>query len=323
MTDTEPAGITFERLDRIPNPWNETFTAKDLPPRSTLIDDTRHEEVVRAKQHAEYIGLTNQELDQRVPKLIDACLSEMLEYETVGREPAEKRLAKLKEIAPTITRVIDRSAPGDYYHLNKNDKYKYDPSMQGGDRVRSDQAAILAIVLAGIKQNWPDHELLLFLNQHVLRNDNPELNALREKARQAVRDSGIRIAYSGEAHEIGPIRTALNQKNVFIPKESVDFVGPEGIKDTFTQTEKFAGYLKSNLKLKDAFIEGINLQGIRANRMARVADMVPPDTNYFIYAMPTVKGSRSSEYRGREIKGTVFYALTGKGSFEPVFHQII
>ncbi len=330
MTDTEPVGINATRLERIPNPWNETFSSTDLPQASAIIgsvfkqdlNDRTGSEVARAQVHKDYIGFSQAELHEKVPALINSCLSEMLSYETVGREPAELRLTKLKTIAPSITHVIDRSAPGDYYHLNKNDKYKHDPAMQGGDRVRSDQAAILAIVLAGIKENWPDEDLLLFLNQHVLTNDNEALNALREKAKQAVTSSGIRIAYSGEAHEINPIKIALSQKNVFIPKESVDFVGPEGIHDTFTQGVEFKKYLEANIVPGNSFIEPINLQGIRASRMAQTIGMVPPETNYFIYAMPTTK-HESMPYRENEIKGTVWYALTGKGSFDPVSHTLI
>ena len=323
MTNIEPVGITVARLDRIPRPWNEAFSPTDLPLRTPILEKIYLNELPKAKQHKNFIGLTDEQLELQVPALVDACLAEMLEYETLARESAQKRLAKLKEIAPSVTRVIDRSAPGDYYHLNKTDKYQFDPAMQGGDRLRSDQAAILAVVLAGIKQGWEDKDLLLFLNQHVLLNDNEELNALREKAKRAIKDSGIRIAYSGEAHEIDPIRTVLNQKNVFIPKDCVDFVGPEGIKDTYTQAEKFREYLQANLKSGDSFIEPINLQGIRASRMAGAVGMIPEGTSYYIYAMPTVKGERSQEYRDREIKGTVFYALIAKASFDPTPHKII
>lgn len=331
MADSEPVGITVARLDRIPDPWKETFTPNDLPSRASILNDiyqkdprdTKSSEIVRARQHEDFIGLTDQELDLKVPALVDACLAEMLEYETVAREPAEKRLAKLRQVAPSVTRVIDRSAPGDYYHLNKDDKYKHDPSMQGGDRVRSDQSAILAIVLSGIKENWPDSELLLFLNQHILGNNNEGLNKLREKAKGAVRNSGIRLAYSGQEDEVKAIQTVLDQKNVFIPKECVDFVGPEGIVDTLAQTKRFKEYLENNLKPGDAFVEAINLQGIRASRMAQMFGMVPPNTNYLIYAMPTIKDNMSSKYRKDEIQGTVFYALTAKASFDPAPHQII
>lgn len=330
MTNNEPVGINAARLDRIPNPWNEEFIPSDLSLRASILEeiyktpvDRRFGEIARARQNKDFIGLTHQQIDLQIPALIDACLDEMLKYETVGREPAEKRLAKLKKVAPSITRVIDCSSAGDYYHLNKNDMYQTDPSMQGADRLRSDQTAILAIVLAGIKQGWEDKDLLLFLNQHILLTDNEELNSMREKAKQAIRDSGIRIAYSGKAYEIDPIRTVLNQKNIFIPKECVDFVGPEDIKDTYTQAEKFKEYLNANLKPGDSFIEAINLQGIRANRIAGAIGMVPKASNCYIYAMPTIKGEKSAEYRKGELRGTVFYALVGKVAFEPTPHQII
>lgn len=331
MADYEPVGINAERFDRIPQPWTETFIPDNLPSRNSILEDiyqkcptdTKSGEIIKAKQQKDFIGLTEQQLDFQVPALVDACLSEMLEFELTGRESAENRLAKLKQIARIVTRVIDRSAPGDYYHLNKGDKYKHDPSMQGGDRMRSDQAAILAIVLSGIKENWSDKQLLLFLNQHILFTDNEELNALRETAKRAVRHSGIRLVYSGQEDEIRAIRAVLNQKNVFIPKECVDFLGPEGITDTLDQTKRLAEYLKNNLEPREAFIEPINLQGIRASRMAQATQMVPTGNSYVVYAMPTIGDSRSLEYRKDEIKGTVFYVLTGKASFNPVPYKLI
>ena len=322
MTNTEPSGITMQRIDRIPNPWGEKFEKNDLPSSAIIQQDVKQNEIIRAKKDPNFIELDDRQIDIQIPNLVNSCLDEMLYIETVGREPSTQRLAKLKTVAPSITRVIDRSAPGDYYHLNKNDKYKNESSMQGGDRVRSDQAAILAIVLSGIAGGWPDGELLLFLDQHILLNNNKKLNALQEKAKQAVRNSGIRIAYCGLAEEISPIKRVLNQRHIFIPKESVDFVGPEGITDTFTQTIELKDYLAANLRPGDSFIEGINLQGIRGNRMAEIVHMKPEDTNYFIYAMPTTKEG-SEKYRENEIKGTVFYALTGKAAFEPVTHQIV
>jgi len=334
MSDHEPVAINTTSLEKIPNPWNDAFSEVNLPPHNLILEELYHVrstgeppgkdgEVIRAKQSEGFIEMADSELDIKVTDLVDSCLKEMLEYETIARESPEKRLAKLKQIAPYVTHIIDRSAPGDYYHLNKDDKYKDDPVMQGADRVRSDQTAILTIVLSGIKENWLDRELLLFLNQHVLLNDNEGLNALREKAKEAVRKSGIRLVYNGREDEVKAIKTVLNQKNIFIPKECVDFLGPEGIINTIDQTKMFAEYLKRNLNLGDAFLEAINLQGIRASRFAQAFSMTPPDTNYFIYAMPTVKDDRSLKYRNDEIRGTVFYALTGKASFDPCPHELI
>src|SRR3989344_4066717 len=133
MSDNEPTGINRAILDRIPNPWNETFERKDLPSKESILtgihkvhpsDWAEKGEIQRARENNNYIGLTDQEMDTMLPTFIDSLLDEMYTYETLGREPLEKRLTRLKQIAPFITRVIDRSAPGNYYHLNKADKYQ-------------------------------------------------------------------------------------------------------------------------------------------------------------------------------------------------------
>ena len=323
MTDFEPVVITKGRLNQIPTPWNEPFNSiVDLPMGLVILDEVFYEpkdpknpddkpgEVLKAKRDSNYIGLTDEDLKTKVPWLVADCINEMSEYELAARQPAIERLKKLREIAPKIKRIIVRSAPGDYKHLNKNDRYKDDPAMQGADRLRSDQAAILAIVLAGIKEGWSEQNLLLFLNQHILTNDNEELNELREKAVQAVADSGIRLVYTGREDEIKSIKILLNQKHIFIPKESVDILGPEGIDNTIDQTKEFAKYLKDNLAPGDGFIEPINIQGIRSMRMASAYEMIPSGTSAYTYAMPTSGGYKSQEYKKGEIRGTIFYALT-------------
>ena len=330
MTDFEPVVITKGRLNQIPTPWNEPFNSiVDLPMGLVILDEVFYEpkdpknpddkpgEVLKAKNDSNYIGLTDEDLKTKVPWLVADCINEMSEYELAARQPAIERLKKLREIAPKIKRIIVRSAPGDYKHLNKNDRYKDDPAMQGADRLRSDQAAILAIVLAGIKEGWSEQNLLLFLNQHILTNDNEELNELREKAVQTVADSGIRLVYTGREDEIKSIKILLTQKHIFIPKESVDILGPEGIDNTIDQTREFAKYLKDNLAPGDGFIEPINIQGIRSMRMAAAYEMIPSGTSAYTYAMPTSGGYKSQEYKKGEIRGTVFYALTKQASFDP------
>jgi hypothetical protein len=51
--------------------------------------------------------------------------------------------------------------------------------------------------------------------------------------------------------------------------------------------------------------------------------MIPPKTNGYVWAMPTVTGSKAEEYRKKEVKGTVFYVLNQQASFEPAPHKII
>ena len=336
MSDTEPVVITAGRLNQIPTPWNEPFNSDiDLPHGYAILDEVFYEpkdpknpddkpgEVLKAKLDASYIGITDEDLKTKVPWLVADCINEMSEYELAARQPAIERLKKLREIAPKIKRIIVRSAPGDYKHLNKNDRYKDDPAMQGADRLRSDQAAILAIVLAGIKEGWSEQNLLLFLNQHILTNDNEELNELREKAVQAVAKSGIRLVYTGRKDEIKSIKILLTQKHIFIPKESVDVLGPEGIDNTIDQTREFAKYLKNNLAPSDAFIEPVNIQGIRSMRTAAPYEMIPPGIKAYVYAMPTMSAPTSLEYKKGEIKGTIFYALTKQASFDPAPHTMV
>lgn len=336
MTDFEPVVITKGRLNQIPTPWNEPFNSfVDLPMGLVILDEVFYEpkdpknandkpgEVMKAKLDANYIGMSDEKLGTEIPNLVSACLEEMVGYETAARRPVAERLKKLREIAPTIKRIIVRSAPGDYKHLNKNDRYKDDPAMQGADRLRSDQAAILAVVLAGIKEGWSEQDLLLFLNQHILTNDNEELNNLREKASMAVAKSGIRLVYTGREDEIKAIKTVLNQKHIFIPEESVDILGPEGIDNTIDQTRELAKYLKKNLIPGDGFIEPTNIQGIRSMRAAAACEMIPPGITAHVYAMPTLGGSKSLEYKKGEIKGTVFYALTKQASFNPAPYTMV
>ncbi len=330
MIDNESVGITRERINQIPDTWNQPFTPNDIPSVASILEEVNQDpnlenkgEISKAKANKDYIGLTDDELAIRIPEFINSCLLEMTQYEEVSRQPAEERLRKLREVAPTVTRIIDLAAPGDYYHLVKEDRFKGDPPMRGADRVRSDQAAILGIVLAGIKENWPEEDLLLFLNQHVLTTDNPQLNGLREKAKQALQNSGIRLVYAGREDEVQAIKTVLNQKNIFIPKECVDFIGPEGIDNTIDQTRRIKEYLHDNLRPGDSFIEPLNIQGIRSMRMANKYGMVPQDTNAFVYAMPTATGETALGYRRREIRGAVFYSLTDQATFAPVVHKVI
>jgi len=333
MPDTEPVGITQNRLSLISAPWNEPFIPNDLPTAASILEKVFQKpdsekkikagEVINAKNEADYIGMSNEELKVEVPRLINKCLDEMSPYETISRKPAKERLVDLKKIADDVTIVLVRSSAGDYYHLNKEDRYKDDPSMQGAERVRSDQATILAIVLAGIKAKWPDEELLLFLNQHVLTDDNQQIQALREKARQAILDSKIRIVYTGREDEVWAANIVLRQKNIFIPSERVDILDPKEIDNTVDQTKKLAEYLHNNLQPGEAVIEPSNIQGIRSMRMAKACGMIPPHNKAYIYAMGTVGGEKSLKYRTDEVKGTVFYALTGQAAFDPAPYTII
>ncbi len=326
MTDTEPVGITRDRIGQIPDARSlpfEPFAPDGIPSASSILESVNHDEIPKAKANKDYNGKTDEELGIGIPQLVDDCLSEMMLYEKISRQSAKERLEKLREVAPSVTRIVDFSAPGDYYHLTKEDRFKKEPAMIGADRVRSDQAAILAIVLAGIKENWPEEELLLFLNQHVLTSDNPELNKLREKAKQAVTKSGIRLVYSGREDEVKAIETVLNQKNIFIPKECVDFLGPEGIENTVGQIRETKKYLGKYLKDGDSYIVPINVQGIRGMRMAEEYQMTPPGTKALVYAMPTSTGESAFNYRSGEVKGTVFYYLTKKASLNPADRRII
>ena len=332
MSDTEPVGITQKRLDQLPAVWHERFELSDLPHGLVILDNVFHQprnsedkpgEVLNAKKHPDYIGKTDQELYKFVSDLISDCLTEMADYERISREPVEERLKHLKEVATIITRILIPSAPGTYYRLNKEDRYKDDPAMQGAGRLREDQAALLAIVIAGIKEGWPDEELLVFLKEHVLTSNNQKLNALREKARGAVLHTGIRLAYSGREDEIKAVDRVLNQTNSFIPRDCVDFLGPEGVDNTVDQIKKYKEYLQSNLKPGKAYIIPINAQGIRSMRMAGAFHMVPPETTTYVYAMPTLTGWQAEDYRTKEIKGTVFYTLTNQASFTPTPHTLI
>jgi len=181
----------------------------------------------------------------------------------------------------------------------------------------------LAIVIAGIKNEWPEEELLLFLNTHVLTNDDPKLNALKEKARKAVQKSGIRLVYSGRPDEASAIERVLSKQNVFIPRDSVDILPPNEVDNTLDQTRQFKKYLQERMKDGEAFIEPTNIQGIRSSRMDQKQSMIPPGIQGYIYAMPTVVDDAAKDYRKKEVKGALKYALVGQATFEPSSHELI
>ncbi len=338
MSDSEPFGqtgaITHESLPKIPNPWDDEYDVADLPTYIDILSQVNPigigmrasiptAEVYKAQNHQDYIGLTESQLDEAVPKFIHACLAEMNQYETISRESSKIRLEKLRKIAPNIKVILDRSAPGDYYHLFKDDRMKDVPATRGADRLRSDQAAILAIVIAGINQGWEEDDLLLFLDKHVLTNDDPKLNALQDKAKAAIRESGIRIAYSGRPDEALAIDAVLHQRHIFIPKENVDILPPEEVDNTLDQNRQFKEYLAKNLKAGESYIEPTNIQGIRSMRMAEKHSMIPPKRKGYVYAMPTNTDVQAVQYRSNEIKGALYYWLTGQASSVPAPHEVI
>lgn len=349
MSDSElygPTGaITIERLPLIPNPRSIPYREGDLPTMFDILAAVSHQdtdstisagEISRAKLDKRYIGLSDNELGNQVPTFINKCLEEIDLYEKISRRDVKERLKALREIASRVKVIFCRSAAGDYYHFFKNDRMKtgnfyssdkkdstkHDPASLAADRLRSDQTAILAIVLAGINAEppWPDEELLLFLSKHILTNDDKDLNALKEKARNAVQNSGIRITYSGRIDEEKAIRTVLRQPGSFIPEECVDILPPK-VDNTVDQTKQFKAFLE-DLKLEngDIVIEPINIQGIRSRRADKLYEMIPPGISAYTYAMAT---SDAATLRANEIKGGIYNWLTGQASSDPAPHELI
>ncbi|PIZ62478.1 hypothetical protein COY16_04140 [Candidatus Roizmanbacteria bacterium CG_4_10_14_0_2_um_filter_39_13] len=317
-------------MSLIPDRRKEFYTRDTLPKADVILralyqkeeldKNIKPGEIERAKSdHKKFIGLANLEIE----KLVDDCIDEMDTYETISREPPEERLRKIRLIAHDTDLVVVYSAPGDYYHDRKKDRYQNDPAMVAADRLRDDQAAILAIVIAGIRENWSDHDLLLFLEKHVLTNDDPILNNLKEDARQAVAKHKIRIVYTGREDEVAVVERIRKKKNLFIPGECIDILPPENIDNTVDQTKELGAYLKKNLAKGEKFIVPMNLQGGRSMRMANEFGMIPEHTHAIVFAMPTMVGPDAINYRTGEIKGTVYRVLTGDASFEPAPHIII
>jgi len=196
LDTTEPAGVRI-RMYEIPVPGNEPFSKASLPTSASIItglfqqadpqNKIKGGEVFNARQSKDllekYQDRSDADLIPDVSKVVQDSLNEIIEYQTLSREPVTVRLAKLKEIASSVTRVVVQSAPGNYYDPEKEDRYKGISATNGLDRLRSDQGAILSIVLSGIKNgDWTDEELMLFLNKHILTNDDQKLNALRHKS---------------------------------------------------------------------------------------------------------------------------------------------
>jgi hypothetical protein len=174
------SNVVSATVDVVPNPLLEPYTISDFPNTEQLVeqmlmtnvDPTKGGEVQRAQLTAHPLIMPESMLREGLRGAVQDCITEMRNLEAVAREPAEQRLERLKLVAPQISTVLDFSAAGDYYHYRKNDRYEHSRTAWGMDRVRADQAAILAIVLSGIRQGWQDADLLSFLNLYIFTNNN-------------------------------------------------------------------------------------------------------------------------------------------------------
>ncbi len=319
--------ITPYNIHSIEGPWKTAFQPSiHLPTEKSVMDRILEEDGEAEKAE---IDPNNERIIKDVRKLISDCRIEMLRYERVARRPANKRLKDLRHVAESIDLIIDISAPGNYYFLNKDDRYFQNQVMQGEDRRRSDQAAILSIVLAGIKAGWPEQELLLFLEQHVLTDKNVELNALKIKARQTLSQSNLKLIYVGRDDEIGPVRRVLD-KNSFIPKEYVKVLGPEKGDSTLGQADLLKKFFLDSFDDSKGIMMPINVQGPRTLRILAATTGLSYANNLYIYAMPTsTEGSDPTiatdaiEYRVRELKGTAYYCMLKKAAFKPLPYILI
>ncbi|OGK12779.1 hypothetical protein A3A93_02695 [Candidatus Roizmanbacteria bacterium RIFCSPLOWO2_01_FULL_38_12] len=122
--------------------------------------------------------------------------------------------------------------------------------------------------------------------------------------------------------QIPDYRNQWYSRTEHLPK-SEDILPPDDIDNSIDQTIQIGDYLRNNLRQNEAFMEVINTQGIRSMRMAKQQNMIPDSAQAYVYAMPTVGGPQAMEYRTREVKGTVFYALTGQSSFGAAKYELI
>lgn len=327
MTDNEPSlastgTITPNYLNSLAYELTNPYPQALFPQKEDIAREVMPDEVERAKQSSQYVNIPNDKLPDEVDKFIESYLKEMTQYEQVARQSPQERLRKLKEIAPRIKKVVVRSAPGDYKHAFKKDKYKDIPAMQAADRLRADQAAMLAVVLAGIREGWDDEILLSFLNTRVLRDFNPQIDRYREMARNAVVKRGIRIVYTGNENEVYAMQKLLShENNTWIPKDSVDVLDHSHINDTLDQTKQLTEHL-SRLKTGDGFIELTNVQGARSARMDQMHGLIPDGCMGYQFVMPT-SGEGELAYRTGEVKGALYYWLSGNASEKPAPYVLI
>jgi len=267
----------------------------------------------RALEYPNHRNLPEAELK----KIMGDVLEEITELEVAAREPNRRQVPY--EVAKRVKRIIRFSAPGTYYHPVKPDRYENLPWAKNMDRLADDDAACLAIELAGVLSG---KDFSVFKDVILLDGLNPVLNGLRDQVRQAITDSGIRLVYFGRPDEAEAIQKVIDRKGSFVPPSSVDVIsisdpsGNDNDVNTISQVTALKKYYQSaNPADEIAVLCDFAPRLVRQARIIAQHAALPQGTTLAVLPLATPTAGEEI-LRELEARGAVAYALRGDAVIE-------
>lgn len=297
-------------------PRDEAFDSTILPQPSVIIDqmsqrDREFDDIVKENPET-----TKEKLVEKAGDILPVIRNEIAENEARSRH--RTTIDDLKSYASQVEVVVLITRPGNYFKMNKIDDPAYNTNemLYGAERLNDDSGAALAIAIAGIQTGiLSEDEIKLFLDVQLFTGKDPKLEILKSKAHQDLRQSGIRIVYTGKRSETDEITQKLYNPRalykLFVPLDLVDFLDPNRISNTDSQVVLLNEYLESK------GIQGQNAlmvtDAVQVSRLGRFLARVNQSLSLFhIRPTSTKMPEKYAEYAAGEMRGTYRAIMTGK-----------
>lgn len=294
------------------------YEKSDLPTVSEVLEAGKGD-VLRARSQEGSLSMPDSDIEH----LASDCLSEINRIEMAARNPDRWKISASD--AKHTRLIVDFSGPGTYLLPFKEDRYVSKPWAALMDRKRADTAAILGIHLAGIVTG---NDYSVFTKLRLLDGLDPSLNELRPDVQKSIYDANIHFLYLGTHQEAKAIHKAVQSPSSFIPPYMVDVIEnfeDRPIDNTTDQVLALKEFFRNKTNIfqpNDRIDFVLGPQAVRVFRMCRQFEAIPQALVSQVFPEPTPEIG-IHEYPLNEIRGAIFYTITGKSHINPSPYIII
>ena len=257
--------------------------------------------------------------DEELRESTQQALAEVATLEAAAIDPRRWEISP--ETAKAVKMISRLSAPGTYPRPFKPDRYQQFSWAAGLDRIADDAAACLGMVLAG---RVTGNDFSAFKTVDRLDFNNPELNALKPRVRQAIIDSRIKFVYVGRSDEAAAIARVVNHPKAFIPASAVEIVTSPEIDNTLDQIRFLSEYFQRSGLNRGDIVTMVDFPPrlVRIMRMSEQSQPIPKGIELALFPVATPE-AKTSGLPALEIRGAVgYYATTGQAALQSYPYKI-